>query len=250
MYFSQWFTTRWHDTDSNRQVRPAVLQTYMQETASAHYASRVLPLDELRDREGLAFLLSSLSLCIYKPLYAYEQIEVRTWVTEGHGLRYNRCFRILRGKEIIAEAVSVWGLMNLLERRLLRADETNYPLEQDLAPEISLPRRLRMPTLEQMELVGERRISYSDIDYNLHMNNTHYPDLVCDFTPDITRRRVNGMMFSFLHEATYGHVLHIYRMAVEDGYLFRTVDEDGTVCLEAMVRLDPIVEEKEATHEG
>ncbi len=243
MYFSQHFVTRWHDTDANRIVRPSVLQMYMQETASAHYANRVLPLDELRDREGLAFLLSSLSLCIYKPLYAYEEIEVRTWVTEGHGLRYNRCFSILRGREIVAEAVSVWGLMNLLEHRLLRADETSYPLEVDNALEMALPRRLRVPSTEQMEYVGERRIGYSDIDYNYHMNNTHYPDLVCDFTPDICRRRVNGMMFSFLHEATYGHALRVYRMAMEDGYLFRTLDEDDTVCLEAMIRLDPETEE-------
>ena len=64
--------------------------------------------------------------------------------------------------------------------------------------------------------------------------------MFCDFTPGICENHVTGMMFSFLHEAVYGHTLKVYRVKTEEGYLFRTVDENGTVCTDALLRLEPI----------
>ena len=68
------------------------------------------------------------------------------------------------------------------------------------------------------------------------MNNTHYPNMLCDFTPDILSKTVTGFTLSFLHEAAYGHTLKVYRSEREGGgYFFRTQDESGNVCLEAML---------------
>jgi hypothetical protein len=52
--------------------------------------------------------------------------------------------------------------------------------------------------------------------------------------------RATGITLSFLHEAAYGHTLSIYRAEREGGYFFRTVDGDGTTCLEAVLTLEPI----------
>ncbi|MBQ7336502.1 MAG: hypothetical protein IJW92_08535 [Clostridia bacterium] len=240
MKFTQHYTVKWHDTDVNRRVRPAQLLMYMQETAGAHFSHEAMSLDEMRDTKGLAFLLSSISICIYDALYAYDEIDVQTWVCEGRGLSYNRCFCILRNGQVVAEAASVWALLDLNTHRLLKAEEEPFHIEPENNLQlVTLPKRLRVPALEHMELAGERQIVYSDIDYNGHMNNTHYPDLFCDYTPDICGKSVTGMMFSFLHEASYGHVLKVYRMETEDGYLFRTVDENGTVCTDAFLRTEP-----------
>ncbi len=241
MKFTQHYTVKWHDTDSNRCVRPTCLLMYMQETANLQLADAGVSLDALRDEKGLAFLLSSISIRIYEPLHTGDEIDVQTWVCEGSGLRYNRCFRILHGEKVAVEASSVWGLMNLREHRLMRAEEAPYDLEAEPILELDLPRRLHLPKREEMEEVGKRRIVYSDIDYNGHMNNTHYPDLFCDFTPDICNRRITGMMFSFLHEAAFGHTLNILRSENADGFLFRTVNEEGIVCTEALMCSEPFV---------
>ena len=92
-----------------------------------------------------------------------------------------------------------------------------------------------MPAINAMEQAGAREIVYSDIDYNGHMNNTHYPNMLCDFTPGICQKRVKGMSLSFLHEAAFGHTLQVFRAEREDGYAFRTVDEEGKTCLEAVL---------------
>lgn len=240
MKFTQQYTVKWHDTDLNRRVRPGQVLMYMQETANRQLAAADLDLDRLRDERGLAFLLSSISIVFHRSLTTGEEIEVETWVAPGRGLRYNRSFRILSGGEVVAEANSVWALWNLREGRLMRSDEAPYELEAEESLALSLPPRLHIPHSEEMETAGTRAIVYSDIDYNGHMNNTHYPDLFCDFTPDICKKRVTGMMLSFLHEATFGHTLTVYRHATEGGYLFRTTDADGGICTEARLFLETL----------
>lgn len=238
MKFTKHDTVRWHDTDCNRCVRPTKILTYMQETAGEHLKTLLMSMDEMRDRLGLAFLLSNISISMYEPLYADDEIDIQTWVCDSKGLSYNRCFSIFKEGRVVAEASSVWGLLDLNAHRLLRAEESPFEAEAEPSVMLKLPRRLRVPKLEEMELVGTRPIVYSDIDYNGHMNNTHYPDLFCDFTPDICKSSIRGMMLSFVHEGKYGHVLKVYRAKTEGGYLFRTVDEDGVTCTEALVMTD------------
>ena len=90
--------------------------------------------------------------------------------------------------------------------------------------------------------VGVRRIVYSDLDYNGHMNNTRYPDMLCDFLPDGTVPHVRVMHFSYLKEGAYGAQLRILRgeRMTENGkaYLFHTLNESGELCLEAEVITD------------
>ena len=240
MKFTKHYTIKWHDTDANRLVRPSALVTYMQETANQHLVHTGISLDELRDRYGLAFILGSISVRIYEPLFAGEEIDAQTWICEGRGFRHNRCFRVLREGKTVAEATSQWALLNLQNGSLAKAEDTPYQIEPDPAITLSdLPPRLRIMPVSEMELAGERRIVYSDIDYNGHMNNTHYPDMLCDFVPDICKNRVTGLMLSYRHEAAFGHTLRVFRTKTEGGYLFCAVDEDGTVCTEALLMLAP-----------
>ena len=240
MKFTKHYTVRWHDTDCNRCVTPSQILTYMQETAGEHLKSLLMSMDDLRDKMGLAFLLSNISIAIYAPMYADDEINVSTWVCESRGLSYNRCFSIIRDNVVVAEAFSVWGLLDLKTHRLLKTEESPFYAEEGPTVVLDLPRRLRPGHIEEMESVGERKIVYSDIDYNGHMNNTRYPNLFCDFTPDICRVRVSALMLSFLHESAYGNTLKIYRKKTEDGYMFRTVNEAGDACTEAFLRTENI----------
>lgn len=240
MKYSEHYTVKWHDTDANRTVTPSHLLAYMQETANHQLAAFGMTLDELRDTHALAFLLSRITLRIYLPLYANDEITVQTWVCESRGLSFVRCFRILRGDEIIAEAYSIWALLNLNEKKLMPVSAFPYEIEADPALEGEVAARVRIPSLSLMECVGDRKIVYSDIDYNGHMNNTHYPNMLCDFTPDICEKRITGMTLSFVREAAFGHTLQIFRGESEGGYFFRTVNEEGVVCLEAQVLCEPL----------
>ena len=240
MIYSDFYTVKWHDTDVNRRVRPSQLLVYMQETANRHLHNANMDLDRLRDERGLGFLLSRVSVCIYQQLYAYDEIEVQTWICDGKGLSFNRCFRVLRGGEVVAEAFTVWALMDLSNQKLVRQEQFEYPFEGEDPLSPAYPIRFRLPATGEMPKVGERRIVYSDLDYNGHMNNTRYPDMLCDFTDGITSLEVVGFSLSYLQEASFGKNLSVYRLDAGEEHLFRTVDENGNTCLEAKLFTRPI----------
>ncbi len=241
MKFTQHYTVKWHDTDANRQMRPSALVTYLQETANEHLIHIGISLDDLRDRYSLAFILGSISVRAYEPLFSGEAIEVQTWTCGERGFRHNRCFRVLRDGKTVAEATSVWALVNLLDGSLVKVEDMPYRIEPEEAISLSdLPPRLKIPTLAEMELAGERRIVYSDIDYNGHMNNTRYPDMLCDFIPEMRESRVTGMVLSYRKEAAFGHTLRVFRAKNEDGCLLCTVDEEENVCTEALIKLSSV----------
>ena len=235
MIYSEPYRTRWHDTDANRQLRPSQLLVYMQETSNQHVAHVGMTLDELRDKKHLAFILSKIRIAFHRPLYAFEDIEVQTWTTPSRGYSSCRCFRILRGGEVIAEADSTWALIDTESRQLRKPDETGYPFENEEPLSLSVANRIRFPADCPLAEVGKRKIVYSDLDYNMHMNNTRYPDMLCDHLPLEKVEQIRGMTLSYLHEAAYGDTITVLRAEQNGTYFFRTVNEAGTVCLEAQI---------------
>ena len=235
MKFIQDYKTGWHDTDANRRVRPTQLLVYMQETSNRHLESMGHNLDKLRDSHGLAFLLSKIRLAIYEPLYAYEDITVETWTCESHGYAFNRFYRILRGEQVIAAADTVWALISLTDRQLCKTDAFDFGFENEDAIDIGLPTRFRVGKTETLTLLGQRKIVYSDLDYNMHMNNTKYADMLCDFMPYEEIPNIKGISLSYLHEAAFGNTIRVYCKTEDGKYDFRTVNEDGDTCLEAEI---------------
>ncbi len=237
MIFKKRYTTRWHDTDANRKVRPTQILVFMQETSNYHIKSLGTDLDKLRDEQGLAFILSKIRLALYKPLYAFEEIEVETWTVESRGFSFNRFFRIMRGDEVIAAADTTWALVSLKDGNLCRIDAYDFKFEHGEPIDIGLPARFRVPKNDLLEFIGERKTVYSDLDYNMHMNNTRYADMLCDFMPYDLIPNIKGISLSYLHEAAFGHTLKIFCAGNSEKFDFRTVDKDGTVCLEAQILL-------------
>ncbi len=233
--------TSWHDTDAFRRVRPSKVLEYMQETANRQCEATGLPLDRLRDEKGLAFILGALSMNIHKPIYAYESIEIKTWCREAKSYIFNRYFEIYRGEEKLAEASSTWVLLDIESKNMVKA--CNYPFLKDcfyydepIDPE-SLPQKAKIGNDTALEELGERRIVYSDIDYNMHMNNTRYPDMLCDFLCEAEEgRQISSISLSYLKESHLGDVLKLKRRTDENGrVLVKTENQRGEACLDAIL---------------
>ena len=238
MIFSQKFTTRWHDTDARRRVKPTQMLVYMQENSNSHLESLDCSLDWLRDEKKLAFILSKTRLAIYAPLYAYEEITVNTWTCESRGFAFSRFYEIRRKDEIIARADTTWALVSLEDRQLRRVEDFPLGFEHESPVDIGLSPRFKTPKAESMELICERPIVYSDLDYNMHMNNTKYADMLCDYLPYDETADIKGISLSYLREAALGDKIKIYRSSEDKKYSFLTVNGDGVTCLSAEVVLN------------
>ena len=235
MIYTEKYNTQWHDTNANRVMRPSALLTYMQETANRQFRRLATSLDTIRDRDGLAFILGRIAIEIEQPLHAYEDIEVQTFTCPARGPIFPRGFVVLREGKAVARATSQWALLRLADRSFARAADIEMPFEDEPELSLSIPLRVRLPRELCFEQVGEREIVWSDVDYNLHMNNTKYPDMVCDFLPFPQKTRIRGLSLSYCREARLGDRRTVERAEGEDGvFYFRTRCGD-TVCLEAAV---------------
>lgn len=235
MKYSIDYTTRWHDTDASRNVRPSALLVYMQETSNRHVAESGMSLDELRDEKGLAFILSKIRIAFHRPLRAFEDIRVETFTCPSRGYSSLRGFRVLSGDEIVAEADTNWALIDINEKGLRRMEDTGYEFEDEPPLTLDVPSRTRATSGVELTEVGKRAILYSDLDYNMHMNNTRYPDMLCDYMPIEKVESIKGMTLSYLHEAAFGDTITVLRGEKDGAYYFRTLNSEGTVCLEAVV---------------
>ena len=237
MKWSEKYIINTHDCDPMGNVRASLVLRYMQETANMQM-KHLGPSNEQLRQEGKAFLLSRINMSLYHPLRAGDEIESATWGCESRGVSFNRCYQIRRGSEVIAEAASVWGLVGIEDHKLYRVDEVELGFGIDEPLELDSPRRVHIPRDMNLSLVGERPIVYSDLDANCHMNNTNYPDMLCDFVPDMIGRRVISLGVSFANEARLGEILKVY-MAESDGtYYFRTLRQDGLTNIEAVMLLE------------
>lgn len=244
MYYAKTYTTKWHDTDACGILRPSRLLEYMQETANLQCRDYGMDLNALFYHRGLGFLLSRSQVRIYAPLRAYEDIEVRTWCPTSRALSFLRNFQVLRGGEVVAEALTTWALMDVKNQTLVKVKDFDgtFPDGEPL-DESTLPKKVRIGTSVELPCVGHRKIVYSDLDFNHHMNNTKYADMLCDFLPAMEGKYVGVLSMSYLREAAFGDDICIGclpALGEFERYLFRTTNPQGQVCLEAEVELRPL----------
>ena len=244
MYYTRSYTNMWHDTDACGFVRPSRLLEYMQETANLQCRDYGMDLNDLFYQKGMGFLLSRSQIRIDAPLRAYEEIEVRTWCPPSRALSFLRNFQVLRGGLVVAEALTTWALMDVNRKALIKVTDFDgeFPLGDPL-DETTLPKRVRIGSSLTLPVVGQRRTVYSDLDFNRHMNNTKYADMLCDHIPDMEGKYVSSLSMAYLHEAAYGDEITVCRAQAEDapdGFLFKTLNQSGVTCLEARITLSGV----------
>ena len=235
MIFTEERTSEVLDTNSNDIVRPGALLRFMQESAN-HNMRACKPTYEELFAQGMAFILSRISVRLYEPIHAYESLTVTTWPSHSKGVTFPRSYRILKGDKVVAEGSSLWALVDVKNKKLLKngdIDMSSYSFDEP----IDLPIRFRITPDTVMNEIGSHTVRYSEIDCNRHMNNTNYPDMICNFIPDIENKYVSEFIISFSSEAPYMSELSVSmgESNDEDGvYYFRTVTE-GKTNIEARV---------------
>ena len=221
-----------HDTDFSEFARPAALLRYMQSAANMQLHT-LGPTNEELLSKGQAFVLSKIAIAFYRPMKAYEQISAHSWSCESKGYSFNRCFSITKGKETVAEASSVWALIDIKTRKPLRCEEFHPNFEPDPPIFPDVPFRFQVP--EDVKKLGFHKVTYSETDRNHHMNNVRYLDMLCNFM-NMEELFFEKACISFLNEAKTGEELCIYGKSSGDEHFFKSLREDGKTNIEAYIK--------------
>lgn len=232
------YVVRSFECDCQGIMRTSAVLRYFQELATLHLSLYDLPLARLKSL-GVAFMLTRVRLKLLRPPMPQQAIKVTTWHRATKGVQFIRDSE-MRDEDgtLLASCTAGWVLVNRETRSILRPrDLKEYTvllqperaLEEEKAPKLALPKEL--------EPVGTRRIRYTDIDHNGHLNNTIYADFMTDFLPcPLKGRRFSTLDLRFIAEAVEGDELLLSAAQREDTVYFSGRHARGA-CFEAICTL-------------
>ena len=229
------------DSSEDKILKPSHAMQYFQEMSDCHCREVGNGETELRER-NMAFISVRTSLTFHRTPRWQEHFLCETWHREMKGTQWVRdCVMKSLDGELLVESTTGWVLMDLTDRKVLRPTKVEG-LTVLTAPELALPSarmgRMRMP--EDMPIVGQYVVRYTDIDYFGHLNNCVYADFICDYmiTP-MNGREVTKLDINFIDEAHQGDVLEL-RAAEADGVTYFEGFHERGRCFQAMVETRPL----------
>lgn len=198
--------------DFTERLKPSQLLCLTSDLAGEDYGDRGLPHDKLLN-EGFVFLVSRVRFSLKRNIRAEERIKLVTYERKITGPFCIRDYILEdeEGGQLIAGR-SAWILCDPVTRRILRPSSFPYAIQnhEDIQLPVGEPEKLRLP--ESMERIGERRVVYSDLDGNGHVNNSVYGDMACDVLPmELFQGELKEFAINFVKEAKPGDTITLYQ---------------------------------------
>lgn len=190
--------------------------------------------------DGLVFLLITNRVKIKQMPVHTEEIVMKTHPRGVAGAQFYRDFLVYSGGELMISVMQTSVVASERTHKIMRPKEFfNYGVfSDDKVPEEERVPRITIP--DGLPLVGERPVRFSDLDYNHHLNNTVYADIVTDFLPGGAMGRQYGeIQINYVTESTLGDTLKIYAQEEDGRVLMKGVNERGCG-FTAAARLRPL----------
>lgn len=203
-----------------------------------------LPYPAIRAKMNATHMVGMTDLHIFKPiqvLYDYQTIELYSLpLMRTKGVFMARVFVVLNG-EVLAMLNQVSMIVGLDARRVL---PTEYVCEQMnidvMKTNIGAPRRLQLP--DDMNLVREIQVRYSECDLNRHMNTGKYIDQICEtlgyWEGDL--KIMNRLRIEFDRECIPGDTLSIYTKKTQKGWYVKGIKNHQELSFKAYVEMKEV----------
>lgn len=207
--------------DSRHMARPSAIVDFMQDIATRHAGVMGISGEEL-EKKNCFWVLSRLKYTLNRPLYFYEKLRVTTIPRKLRGASWYRDFVFETEDGVVGNAVTVWAIVDLETRRLVRPQSLGMNFTEQDTGQTEMLRALRA---ENLEPCFDRVVRYSDIDVNCHLNNVKAVDILSDTfgLEDDTARWVSQLQVNYISESICGTKLS----------LMRGVQSDGSLCVAA-----------------
>ena len=228
------------DVFPNSTMKPSALQQYMQQLAREDCDAMGYTYMMMRE-VNMVFVLTKLGLKMNKPVFAYDELTVKTYQNRVSGITWEREFEFYRDGEEVIHATTQWVVVKYDTRQIVRprdfpGDIVSAELECNT---ISLPRAF---DTAELDFVGDRVVRLSDLDENDHLNNCVYSAISLDALPfDRKANFVSELYIIFRQEARLGDVLRLSAAEKETGFVVSAYNSTADrPCFEALCALGKI----------
>lgn len=129
------------------------------------------------------WILTKQTLKLKRPILMEEDIVIKTRAKGGSRVQFVRTYDVECQNEKIGGACSLWTLIDLENRRIVRPQQMGIELPEIIDYESYVEKF--EPVINDIETkkVKERQVLYNDVDVNQHMNNAKYIEWALDFIP-------------------------------------------------------------------
>ena len=185
-------------------------------------------------RKNMTWVLSRMAVEVYRFPEEYERYTIGTWVGEISRLMTTRNFVVHDADDRrIAAASTCWAMIDMQSRLPLDLRENvdyNRALISEPCP---VGKPLKIARVDG-QLADDRRVRYSDVDFNQHTNTMKYIQWMIDTLPleRLTEGQMKRLDINFIHETRYGQQVQVYYEEGECGDRFevRLMPEGTTAC--------------------
>ncbi len=214
------FTVDTRMMDLNRVLRPDVLLGLNQQAGEYLFLANDLNNKGLEEC-GIACVYTRIAVHFERPVMMDEALNLRTALSCRRAYVMKRDLHVYdaigeRVAGVFTEAVA----MDICTRSVLRGDRCSVfdniqCMECAISPKIS-----RVKLAENMEEIALYPVLYGDIDYNGHLNNTKYINILLGFVEGGMKGKwLKKAEMEYHAECRAGEVLKVFRGINEDGSL-------------------------------
>lgn len=229
--FKKEFTVQNIHLDRYYRMKPSAMLHFIMRTVSAHCTDLGVSWDDIRPL-NLIWVVGRSHLQVTRMPRLDERLIVETWPMPATRSAYPRAavVKTLEG-EVLYRCTTLWALMNRTTRRLVLPGDSGISVPgYVLGDELPVPSSFAAAPLDE---ISQRKVCFSELDANGHMNNTRYLDWVNDLLPSSFHEThpFRDVTVCYLSEAREGQTVTLSRHFCEDGSLqvdgFRT-DTDAS----------------------
>ena len=168
-----------NDVDKRFNLKVSAIFRYFQDIAMIATKETEVDAISLRKR-NIDWVITRMTVEIKRLPKCDEEIIVHTYPGKEMAMLFPRYFYITDTKgETIIRSSSIWALIDNTTRKVIVDRETISKLPGESMPDqLPFPEKVSVP--ENTQFLEKRTIHFSDLDFNSHMNNVRYVELLMD----------------------------------------------------------------------
>ncbi|MEZ5197681.1 MAG: thioesterase [Bacteroidales bacterium] len=226
------FEVGWLDSDIKGRAKLSALFNYLQETALKHAENMGFGYDDVK-KNGQLWVVARILLKMNRYPRWREQITVETWPRGVEGMWAFREYRLIdsEGNEL-GGASSSWLVLDMSDRKPVAPELVFHALPyvnpQSATGEV--PGRINAK--KDLNDGVMHLVTYSEVDFYQHVNNTRYIDWVLDAIHQLKLKiDIKKININYMSEAKLDDIIVLKYNQTENRLVFKGELENGSTTI-------------------
>ena len=222
--YKEKFVVKKDEVDAFGEIKISKLMWHMQNVAEEHAIKLKIDRDILM-KDNNIWVVVRYDMRINRLPKLKEKYVITTHPGETKGFMFPRFFQVYdKHGNLLVNISSTWVVVNFDTRRIILRPfkDINLPVEHD-PNDLELPAKINE---EATNLVCKRLTKESELDINIHINNTFYYDYVLSIHDEAfyQENRVSRILLNYEKEITHPSEIEIYSSKTNPEVIIGKVD--------------------------